>query len=98
MKTKRLSITEKDFDLNASKEMIIRAIDSQINNYKYQYLTNWEKDHTLSPVEKDEKIKALLAEREDVIELCKAFDSEDSLVDVNISIDVTIKETLSVMA
>lgn len=95
MKTKRLSITEKDFDLNASKNMIIKAIDTQINNYKLQFLTDWEKDHSISFHEKDEKIKALEEEKKEIIELCRAINSDEPKVDLNISIDLTIKEPMA---
>lgn len=96
MKAKKLNIVEKNIDRRASRVMITKVLDTQINNYKNQFMTAWERDHSASPFEKDEKVKALEAEREAILGFYKALDADESLVDINISINLTIKEPVSI--
>lgn len=92
MKTKNVDITEENFEMRDSREMTIKLIDAQINNYKLKFMTDWERDHSTSPVTKNSKIEALQAKKQEIAELFARCDSDDSLVDLNISIGVTIKK------
>lgn len=96
MKTKQVNITEENFELKDSRNMIFKVIDCQINNYKLQFLTDWEKNHSISSAIKDSKIAALEAKKRELADLYKAHEFDNSLVDLNISIDVRIKEELSI--
>lgn len=92
MKNKKVCIIEEGIDCGTSRNMILNVLDSQINNYKLQYLMDWEGNHSISPLKKNKKIEALRAEKDEILGIYRALDTNSSLIDVNISIDLTIKE------
>ena len=54
-----INIQESDLEIRDGKNMIFSIIDNQINNYKLQALTNWERDHNSSSNESDRSIQQL---------------------------------------
>lgn len=92
MKTKMIDIEEFNFKIDNTRNVLHKVINSQINNYKLQYLTDWESDHSISSNTKDEKIKALEEKKDSLNVLLSEFDTKTYLVDFKISIDLTIKK------
>jgi hypothetical protein len=93
MTTKTITINEFDLEIFKSKSLILRLIDDHINNCNIQFLQDWEKNHSISSAEKSEKVKALEAKKEEIKALFENCKAKDSLVDFNISIDLTVKNT-----
>lgn len=91
MKSKKIKIEERNYQVSDSRSMIFKVIDNQINNYKLQYITMSERDHSIPSKVKDKKIKQLEAKKADLQKLFTKLNDEDYLVDFNISIDVKLK-------
>ncbi|MCB0494955.1 MAG: hypothetical protein KDC79_02370 [Cyclobacteriaceae bacterium] len=74
---KPINITFEDYELSQqeSKELLVTIIDSRINQHKIEYLSNWEKDHTISSEPTDERMDALESVKN---ELTKAIEENDS--------------------
>lgn len=96
MKRKTINIEEFDHNVSDSRSMIFKVIDTQINNYKLQFLTQWERDHTISLAEKDEKIKELQVQKDHMIALFRECEMGNTLIDFKISIAVTVKNKLGI--
>jgi len=92
MESKKIKIEEFNCKVNYSRNMIFRLLDSQINNYKLQFLANWEGDHSTSPCLKDSKIKELEAMKNEINNLFKECGDKASLVNLSISLDIKIKQ------
>jgi len=91
MTTKSISINEFDLQVFKSKSMILKLIDEQINNYNLQFLTEWEKNHSVSPKDKTAKINVLEAKKAEIQALFDECETNNTLVDFNITIDVKLK-------
>lgn len=92
MRTQKLNIQEIDFELGNTSSMVFNLIDNQINYYKRQFLVDWEKNHKISLVEKEEKISALEAKKEEIKSLLMEYQNGDALADLSINIDIAIKD------
>ncbi|MCV9386620.1 hypothetical protein [Reichenbachiella ulvae] len=92
MNTKTIAVNETGHDLNEGRSIIFKIIDSQIDNYKSKYLADWEKDHNISPVEKDQKIGELRAAKEELLQMMKANESEDKEVNFRLKLEVEVAE------
>ncbi len=91
MTTKTINIIEFDLEVFKSKNMILKLIDDQINNYNLQFLRDWERNHSTSSEVKNAKIKALEAKKTEIQALFDECEANNTLVDFNISIDVKLK-------
>lgn len=91
MTTKTISINEFDLEVFKSKNMILKLIDDQINNYNLQFLREWERNHSISSEGKNAKVKALEAKKAEIQALFDECESNNTIVDFNISIDVKMK-------
>ena len=56
MNSRTVKLEESGLEMRSGRRMIFKILDTQINNYKLQFITDWEGNHDLSPDEKDEKI------------------------------------------
>jgi len=59
MDTTKFIIKESGLKEEVSKKFIIKMINHQINNCKLDYVTEWERDHSITTESKDEKIEIL---------------------------------------
>lgn len=66
MKSNKFIIEESGLKTYESKDMIIRIIDNQINNYKLEYLSQWEKDHSTTAELKNKKIEELELKKKEI--------------------------------
>lgn len=96
MKTdsKIIKIEEIGLDIQDGQNMITNLINNQINNYKLKYLIDWERNHNISPNDKDQKIEQL----EKVIEELSIFlskkNSDDYKLSLSINLDLIIPKSI----
>lgn len=88
---KNLQIEESGLNIQSSRNMIFKIIDAQIMNYKLQFQTDWEKDHTLSPIEKNNKIEKLETVKQELRTLFLNNGLDDSEVSFSLNLDVKVK-------
>ena len=95
---KSILLNEKGLNLRDGSTMILKIIDNQINNYKLQFQTEWEKNHDTKPNEKNQKIAQLEALKQEVINAVKNAEPEDGAISFSLSlnIDVEAKQEVSV--
>jgi hypothetical protein len=86
MKTTALKVEEINFELRDSKNMIFELLDHQINSYKLNYLSEWIANHSACSSEKEQKINLLTTKKEEIEALFSKNNSNEFLVDFNISI------------
>lgn len=86
--TKTVHVEEFGLDVKGGRDMILRIIDNQINNYKIQFLTNWEGNHNLSPTDKNRKIEKLTQMREDVKAFFHESDFKDDEIDFSFNLEI----------
>ena len=91
MTTNTFNIEESGLAKHASKEMILNLLDQQIAHYKLQHLKSWEKNHSLSVKSTNEIIEALRSQKEE-IEIFFSDYATDQAFDINISIEVKVKQ------
>lgn len=80
-------------DLINSKSSLLNLINNQINNCNIQYMMQWERDHSTSPVEKDKKIKELEAMKEEIKAYFESVDSQELPLDLKLPIDIFNRES-----
>lgn len=97
---KTVSVQETGLDTWDGKNMIFKIIDNQINNYKLQFLTDWERNHDVSPVEKEQKIEKLMLAKENLQELFKNIAKKGAEVNftLNLDVEITSKEHATMRA
>lgn len=88
MNTKTVHLEEFGLDVKGGRDMILRVIDNQINNYKIQFLTNWEGNHYLSPADKDRKIEKLMQMREDLKTFFNTSDFKGDEIDFSFNLEI----------
>lgn len=96
METKVINIRQEEAKIQASKDMILSIIDFQIKKHRIQHLSDWERNHNISSERVNAQINALVAKKEEIKNWFKSRTSKDALVDLNISIDIAVKEETSV--
>jgi len=65
---------DNEFSPNDVCVALIKLIDKKINNCKLEHLSAWEKNHNIDKSETDNKISALISQKE---ELLNVIDTED---------------------
>ena len=91
MQSNKFTIEECGIQNHESKEMIIKMINNQINTYKLEYLSQWERDHSITPDSINKKIEALRAKKKEI----EGFFSETN--HVNPTIDLSVSFELKVL-
>lgn len=89
--TRSVNVNEFGLDIKSGSDMILRIIDNQINNYKIQFLTNWEGNHNLSPVDKNNKIQKLIQMKDELHAFLSGFDLSNDEIDFSLILDVKVK-------
>lgn len=88
---KSILINESGLSLKDGRDMVLKIIDSQINNYKLQYLTDWERNHKTKPTRKNKKIAQLEALRDEIINTVNyTEDEEDGALNFSLSLNVNV--------
>ncbi|MBR9860764.1 hypothetical protein GYB22_08455 [bacterium] len=90
MNKQAITLKETGSDAMDARNMILKLIDCQINNYKMQFITKWEGDHSADAAAKDKKIAYLRKKKEEIIEKFRQIPFEN--VDLDISLDFQVKE------
>lgn len=91
---KTIVIEETDLDIQEGKNMLINLLNNQINNYKLKYLNDWEKNHNISPVDKDQKINQLEKLKNELRDFLAEYNFDDKKLNFTISFDLKFTETV----
>lgn len=94
MKSNNFIIEESGLKPHESKDMIIKMIDNQINNYKLEYLSQWEKDHSTTDELKNKKIEELKAKKKEI----EAFFNAPNSNETGFTIQLHVKEEVPMLA
>jgi hypothetical protein len=94
METTKFTFNELGLKNKSAKELIIKAINNQINNYKIEYLSQWEREHSTTAESKDKKIEALENKKREVIKYFNEYDSTNS--HLNLSLSIEVKEMITI--
>lgn len=73
-------------------QMISALIDKQINFYKMQYLSNWEKDHTLTTASLDATIESLLQKKSELQRMIAVAHEEGNEVALDATFEIRINK------
>ena len=92
MRTKTVSIAESNLELTESKDFVLSFIEYQINNYKLQRLSDWERNRAKNIGSKNDKITSLNDEKVKLKAFFNELNSSNSAIDVNFSIEIKVKE------
>lgn len=90
MEKKTFTLEETDFNLRASRTMVCSIIDNQINNYKLQFLADWEGNHNTSSRDMDMKIQKLKTAKTDLIKWFKKHEGACPEIRLSIALEVNI--------
>ncbi|TNE73939.1 MAG: hypothetical protein EP333_06260 [Bacteroidetes bacterium] len=91
MKTEKLLIQESDISLTKARDLITKLIDDYIRNRRLQQFAEWERTHMNGLNELDDNLRMLISKKNQINQLLAETESEDILVDLNVSLDVTVK-------
>jgi hypothetical protein len=86
-------IEEAGLQKHKSREQILNLINSQINQHKLQYWSEWEGNHNLSPILRDEKINALNDKKVQVEKFFKEVKSDKKNIDIAFSIHIKTEQS-----
>lgn len=92
MKKKSITVEENGFGLKDGRSMIFKIIDSQINNYKLQFLTDWERNQTLSPSENNKKVEKLEKAKIDLQEFFNFIEPGEGELSFKLNLEVQINK------
>jgi hypothetical protein len=92
MKTNKLTIEECGLQLNESRDLIFKMLNNQIEMCKLNYISEWEKDHSISADIKNQKIEALRAKKEEVAAFFNECAGGNPKMDLHISFEFKVKE------
>ena len=95
METKTIQLEENGLNIQDGRSMIFRIIDNQIMNYKMQFQSEWERNHNISPVTKNEKIAKLESTKLALKELFNSGDKESQL-GLFLNIEVKLQQSKNV--
>lgn len=92
MKTNKINIEECGLAKRESKDLIFKVLNDQINNCKRAYFSEWERNHSTSPDTMNAKIEALEAKKREIETFFEEYSQNAASMDVNIAIEVKVKE------
>lgn len=87
MNTHTFNIEELGLAKNESKQLILNLLSQQIAYYKKQNLISWEKNHSLSEENMNEKIAVLQAKKNEI----ESFFNECPSCEVDLGISFEVK-------
>ena len=88
MKNEKIIIEENGLNNNGLRELILNMLNEQINHYKVEYLSEWEKDHATSKEFLNAKIEALTAKKEEINKVFADIDLKDASPKMMLSINL----------
>jgi hypothetical protein len=88
METTKFTFNELGLKNETAKGLIINAINNQINNYKLEHLSLWERDNSTSGESKYKKIEILENKKRALNEYFNESRLANSLIDLNVSIEI----------
>lgn len=83
-------IEEKGLNVFDAVQMLTCIIDAQINNCRLQYQTDWEKNHSLSPMNKDKKIQELESLKKAFLADYKNIDRQNAEINLKFSFETKV--------
>jgi len=93
MNLNEVIIEESGIEKNQSKEIILSLINNQIKKQKFQYRSEWERDHTVSTEKRDQKLKALYEKKAQVEKFFEDLLTSNNSVDITLSIHTNVDES-----
>jgi hypothetical protein len=92
MNLDKIEIKESGLPVSKAKELIIRLIDNQIQNYRLQRMSEWEAGEVDSLEEDHENIRVLVEKKEQILRAFEGEDLDDTLIDVDFSLNLNIQK------
>ena len=92
MKKKSITVEENGFGLKDGRSMIFKIIDSQISNYKLQFLTEWERNHNMTLSESNKKVQKLENAKKDLQEFFNIIQPGDGELSFKLNLEVQFKD------
>lgn len=92
MNLDKIEIKESGLPVSKAKELIIRLIDNQIQNYRLQRMSDWEAGEVDSLEEDHENIRVLVEKKEQILRAFEGEDLDDTLIDVDFSLNLNIQK------
>lgn len=92
MNSRTVKLEESGLEMRSGRRMIFKILDTQINNYKLQFITDWEGNHDLSPDEKDEKIAKLETIKEELNSMFRDMEYGSKEVSFSLNLEVSLKD------
>ncbi len=94
MNNKKITVEEFSCNIRDGKSALFQILNTQINNYKLQFLSEWERNHNICSKEKDRKIEILESSKQELLEFLKDFDSPDAEIKYTLHLEVDITNKL----
>ena len=92
MNLDKIEIKESGLPISKAKELIIRLIDNQIQNYRLQHMSAWEAGEVDSLKDEHENIQLLVEKKEQILRAFEGEDHDDTLIDVDFSLNLNIQK------
>ena len=95
MRTEQIIVSEKGIALHKASLLLLKFIENQITAYNEQQLIEWERDHTISQKETEEKM-AYLKEQKEKLKFLLNHSNQSDQVDLTLSLGVVVHSTNTV--
>jgi len=92
MKTEKIILEEAGSDIQNFKTFLCKLINDRINDYKIQFLGDWEGNNKLSPKIKDRQIEMLQIAKKQIIDFLEKSDSETSEVNFKLNLELVVND------
>lgn len=86
MNTNKLVFKDPKLPKDVSKEMLLSILSEQIRFHRMNYLSSWEKNHSISNEETERRIQLLKRKKEEIEEIYNQI--ENDLIDISLSVDI----------
>lgn len=86
MKTENRTLRKEELFTLDSATSLMNLIDNQIKQIEKDYLSEWEKDHSYSKADRDERIAKLEQKKEKLSSLFKQMNNSGKMV-VNVDVE-----------
>lgn len=96
MKLDSIQIQEKNLTLEKAKDLVIRLIDNQIQNYHLQNMSDWERGQKTAMREEGDMIAILSRKKQEIIRTLESGHEENARVDIDFKLDLNVKELSSI--
>ena len=96
MKLDSIQIQEKDLTISKARDLVIRLIDNQIQNYRLQNISDWERGHVRTLNEENDIVSLLAQKKAELLKKLENNQDENALVDINFKLDLNVKQLNSI--